>query len=178
MRRLAKLAVLVGALAVAPVAVLSVGAGAQTYPPSTCTVGTSQVTVSPGQTITVSISGFAPSTQVNLALDGQALGSITTDASGAGSGTVTIPSNITPGTHTLSASGTSFVGGDCDPSTTLTVPGAAAAGARGAAAAGNLAFTGSDTLPLVWIGIAALTIGAALMMGLRRRANTRLHIEA
>ncbi len=178
MRRLAKLAVLVGALAVAPVVALSVGASAQTYPPSACTVGTSQVTVSPGQTITVSISGFAPSTQVNLALDGQALGSITTDASGAGAGTVTIPSNISAGTHTLSATGTSAVGGDCDPSTTLTVPGAAAAGARGAAA-GRLAFTGSsDTLPLVWIGIAALTIGAALVIGLRRRANTRRHIEA
>jgi len=178
MRRFVQLAALVGALAVTPVLVLSAGAGAQTYPPSACTVGTSQVTVNPGQTITVSISGFAPSTSVSLALDGQALGSITTDASGAGSGSVTIPSNITPGTHTLSATGTSAVGGDCDPSTTLTVPGAAAVGARGAAA-GRLAFTGSsDTLPLVWIGIAALTIGAGLVIGVRRRANTRRQIEA
>jgi LPXTG-motif cell wall-anchored protein len=177
MRRLMQLAALVGALAVAPVVALSAGAGAQTYPPSACTVGTSEVNVTPGQTITVSISGFAPSTQVSLALDGQALGSVTTDGSGAASATVTIPSNITPGTHTLSASGDSGVGGTCDPSTTLTVVGAAA-GAPGAAA-GRLAFTGSsDTMPLVWIGIAALTIGTALLIGLRRRANTRGHIEA
>ncbi len=82
MRRFVKLVVLMGALAVAPVVALSTGAGAQAYPPSACTVGTSQVDVTPGQTITISISGFAPSTQVNLALDGQAIGSLTTDGSG------------------------------------------------------------------------------------------------
>ncbi len=174
MRRFVKLVVLMGALAVAPVVALSTGAGAQAYPPSACTVGTSQVDVTPGQTITISISGFAPSTQVNLALDGQAIGSLTTDGSGSGSGSFTVPSNLSPGTHTLSASGDSGVGGTCDPSTTLTVAGAAA-GAR-AAGGGALAFTGSDTLPFVWIGLAALTIGAALVIAVRRRAATRRHV--
>jgi LPXTG-motif cell wall-anchored protein len=174
MRRLVKLTVLAGLMALAPLVALSTTAGAQAYPPSACTVGTSQVNVTPGQTITVSVSGFAPSSQVNLALDGQAVGSITTDGSGSGSGSFTVPSNISPGTHTLSASGTAGVGGACDPSTTLTVAGAAAAGAR--AGGGALAFTGSDTLPFVWIGLAALTVGAALVIAVRRRSATRRHV--
>jgi LPXTG-motif cell wall-anchored protein len=175
--RIAKLGILVGALLVAPVVGASAVAGAQEYPPAACTVGTSQVSVAPGQTITVSISGFAASTPVNLSLDGQALGSLTTDSSGAGSATVTIPNNVSAGTHTLSASGKSTVGGDCDPSTTVTVTGAAA-GAGRAAPTGRLAVTGSDSLPLLWIGVAVLTVGAALVIGARRRANARRHIEA
>lgn len=179
MPRFVKLVVLMGALAVAPVLALSTGAGAQAYPPSACTVGTSQVNVTPGQTITVSVSGFAPSSQVNLAIDGQAIGSLTTDASGSGSGSFTVPSNLSPGTHTLSASGTAGAGGTCDPSTTLTVAGAAAgppgAAAPGAGAGGALAFTGSDTLRFFWIGFAALTVGAALVIAVRRRGATRRH---
>ncbi|MGH9030611.1 MAG: LPXTG cell wall anchor domain-containing protein [Acidimicrobiia bacterium] len=51
------------------------------------------------------------------------------------------------------------------------VPGTApAAGARGA---GELAFTGSDLLPLIWIGLAVLVVGTALVVAARRRKAIR-----
>jgi hypothetical protein len=48
-------------------------------------------------------------------------------------------------------------------------PGSApAAGARG-----ELAFTGSDLLPLIWIGLAVLVVGTVLVIAARRRAAIR-----
>ncbi len=37
----------------------------------------------------------------------------------------------------------------------------------------RLAVTGSDSTPLVWAGIAAVSIGAVLVVGARRRASVR-----
>jgi len=46
--------------------------------------------------------------------------------------------------------------------------------ARGAAGArGELAFTGSDLLPLIWIGLAVLVVGTVLVIAARRRAAIR-----
>ena len=38
---------------------------------------------------------------------------------------------------------------------------------------GGLAQTGSDSTPLVWGGVAALSVGAVLVIGARRRASVR-----
>lgn len=57
--------------------------------------------------------------------------------------------------------------------TDIVTPGSApAAGARGAAG-GELAFTGSDLLPLIWIGLAVLVLGVALVVAARRRSAIR-----
>jgi LPXTG-motif cell wall-anchored protein len=48
-------------------------------------------------------------------------------------------------------------------------PAEAGAGAGGE----GLAITGSDTLPLLWIGLALLVAGAVLVMATRRRAAVR-----
>jgi LPXTG-motif cell wall-anchored protein len=46
--------------------------------------------------------------------------------------------------------------------------------ARGAAGAGEgFAFTGSNTMLLVWIGLAVLMVGVALVVAARRRAAIR-----
>ncbi|MGH8984180.1 MAG: LPXTG cell wall anchor domain-containing protein [Acidimicrobiia bacterium] len=58
---------------------------------------------------------------------------------------------------------------DPGPAEGLTPGSAPAAGAR----AGELAFTGSDLLPLIWIGLAVLVLGAALIVAARRRAAIR-----
>jgi len=50
-------------------------------------------------------------------------------------------------------------------------PGAGPAGeARGG---GDLALTGSDVLPLLWLGLAALVLGTVLVFAARRRAAVR-----
>jgi hypothetical protein len=53
----------------------------------------------------------------------------------------------------------------------------AAAGARHGGTAGALAFTGSDSLPLVWIALAMLTVGTAFVLAVRRRAQARRHLS-
>jgi hypothetical protein len=52
------------------------------------------------------------------------------------------------------------------------------AAARSEGAAGALAFTGSDSLPLVWIALALLTVGTAFVLAVRRRAQARRNISA
>jgi LPXTG-motif cell wall-anchored protein len=55
-------------------------------------------------------------------------------------------------------------------STTPTAP-AGTQAAQQAQAAANLAFTGSDSTPLVIIGIVAVTLGAVLLVAVRRRGT-------
>ncbi len=99
------------------------------------------------------------------------LGTVNANANGQFSTTVTIPSNATAGTHTITASGASASGGTLVLSASVTVT---RAGAAAPGAAGRLAFTGStDTAPLLWIALVSLVVGAALVVGARRRLTTR-----
>lgn len=51
-------------------------------------------------------------------------------------------------------------------------PSPAGAG-QGAGGGGEFAVTGSETLPLVWIGLATLVAGIVLVLAARRRAGVR-----
>ena len=52
-------------------------------------------------------------------------------------------------------------------------PAGAGQGGGGAGGAGDFAVTGSETLPLVWIGLATLVAGIVLVLAARRRADVR-----
>lgn len=147
-------------------------AGAQVYPPSGCSLGANVSVTAPGSSITVTGSGFDPG-PVTIFFDSGEVASATADAGGTFSVPITVPSNASVGTHVIRA-----VPADnkCDPTTTITVE--AAAGARQGGTAGALAFTGSDSLPLVWIALAMLTIGTAFVLAVRRRAQARRSLKA
>jgi LPXTG-motif cell wall-anchored protein len=176
--RILSRAVAVGVLAGAALLVGVSGAGAQQYPPSGgCALALSSTVVSPGQTITASTvncpNGYAPGSTVTLTFtsDPVTVATVTADAAGHFSTPVRIPSNATLGGHTITSTGPAAAGGTLTLSASLTVvaPGAAAQGRAGA-----LAFTGSsDTMPLLWIGFAALVAGATLVVGAKRRAAVR-----
>ncbi len=157
--------------------VLAVPAAAQPYPPSGgCSLALSSSVVPAGGTVVVSTTGspcYAPGASVTLTFtsDPVNLGTVTANGAGQFSTTVTIPSNATAGTHTITSSGPGASGGTLVLSASLTVTGARAAAAG---APGQLAFTGStDTAPLLWIALVALVLGAALVVGARRRMTTR-----
>lgn len=165
------------ALSALALGALAVPAAAQTYPPSGgCSLGLSSSTVPAGGTVVVSTSGtpcYAPGSSETLTFtsDPVNLGTVTANANGQFSTTVTIPSDATAGTHTITSSGPGASGGTLVLSASLTVTRAAA---PVAAAPGQLAFTGSsDTAPLLWIALVALVLGAALVIGARRRVSTR-----
>ena len=86
---------------------------AQNYTTQTGNLGVSDPTPNAGQTITATGSGYGSNASVTITMESQpvTLKTTTANASGQLSTTITIPSNTTPGTHTLRATGRSSDGG-------------------------------------------------------------------
>jgi LPXTG-motif cell wall-anchored protein len=142
-------------LAVGSVSLSSAGAGGN-Y--GGCSATVSDTTPEPGQSVTVSGSGAVDGGAVSATLDGAEVGTGTADAAGDFTFTATIPSSAS-GSETLEVScganrGTFPL--------TLTV----------VAGSGLLPATGSDSLPLAWIGLAALAAGGVVLGGARLRARS------
>ena len=127
------------------------GGGSQ-YPPSGEIV-VENPTVPVGGEVGFRGSGCVPNETLQVSFDGHPIGTIAADASGAFAGSIDIPKGTAPGAHFLNVQGTG-----CSFSTTITV-------------AGNLAFTGSSnhTGTYVLVGLAAVAVGAILVVGSRRR---------
>lgn len=115
-------------------------------------------TPDPGQSITVSGTGCVPGEQVNFLFDGQPAGGTTADADGNFSGSVTVPSDAAPGTHTITAQcGAQVMGFEI----TVNPP---------AVAAAPIPRTGSSsTIPLASIALALLAVGGLFVLFARRR---------
>jgi hypothetical protein len=167
---------LLAALPAAPVA-------AQQYPPNQCSLALSVSVAVPGETIISSSancsSGFTAGATVTITLESVPvqLATVTADANGQFSTPITIPGNAELGPHTVVATGQGANGSTLSISAGLTLV-SGAEGARGAARGGALPFTGSDSLPLVWIALALLTVGTALVLAVRRRAQTRRSLSS
>ena len=168
----------------------------QSYPPGQVGIQIPTNTVTPGETITVTGEGFAPDTTVVLTLQqtGAQLASVTTDAQGAFTTSITIPTGLAPGRYTIVATG----GCPSNPALTLglsaqvtvtarpatvTPPGqsgngtpaanAAAPAASAAGAGGPLAFTGTESLATVLASLALIVAGSAVVLVSRRRRRSR-----
>jgi hypothetical protein len=83
--------------------------------------------------------------------------------------TVTIPTGLACGTHTLTASGARD-GVDFSESSTFTIAGTCVtpASAGGGGPVGNLPFTGADVGRLVGVALALIALGYAVVRGARR----------
>ena len=174
------LAALTGCVALA--GVFAAPAGAQVYPPNQCSLALSVSAATPGQTIIIGSANCSPgfaagaTLEITLESDPVHLATATADANGQFSTPVTIPEDATVGPHTVVAKGQGANGSTLTISAELNVV-SATAGARAPGAAGALAFTGSDSLPLVWIALAMLTVGTAFVLAVRRRAQARRHLS-
>ena len=146
-------------------------AAAQQYPPEQGTAQVSDSSVTPGGTTTISGSGCAASAPVTIAFDGGQIDQGTADATGAFSEDVTIPSDASAGSHTLSASCSDADGGTLVLSSTITVEGGAAPGpAAGPTTGGGLPATGNDsTVPLTRVAMMLVVVGSAFVVLARRR---------
>ncbi len=147
------LAAVVGLLASVAIAA-PVAAG---YPPGSPTLESSSGTPAPNASVDITISGFCPTTTVEIDIDGTVVGSGTTDASG--NATVTITAPGTPGTYTVTAT----AGGECSDVESLAIV---------VTAGGGLPSTGSNsTMPGLQIGIIAVLLGGTLvgLASMRRR---------
>jgi LPXTG-motif cell wall-anchored protein len=185
---MAKRLLLVVGLALGLALATSAPAGAQEdddgYPPSVFFLTLSDTTVVPGQTITASGAMTPGSTSITFTFLSQpvSLGSTTPNADGTFSTSVTIPSDATLGSHTITATdsaGVSVSAGvevvaagdeaaDEDEGVTVTAPGAA----------GALPRTGDDSLPLLRVGAVLLAAGGLLVFLTRRQRGEREQDEA
>jgi hypothetical protein len=135
------------------------------YGPNAPTVTASASSVGAGGSLTVSGDGFTPNSSVMVTLHSSpvTLAVTTADPTGAFSVVVTIPSDTTPGTHTILATDPN---GD-SASTLLVVTGTAVA--VGTAATPSLPFTGADIAALSGVGAIAMALGGMLILTSRRR---------
>jgi len=133
-------------------------AAAQNY--GGCTATVSDTTPAPGQVVTVSGTGAAMSGDVTASIGSTEVGSGTADTAGEFSFSATIPASAS-GTQTLSVD----CGGGSVDSVTLTV-------AAATTGSGNLPATGSNSLPLATVGLAALAIGGVVLVGARMRSRS------
>ena len=146
-------------LMAAATAVFALPAGAAGYPPLSCTIQVaSGTTATAGGSLGITGSGFAANSVVKLAVNGEAVGQTTASGTGTINTTIVVPSGATS-PITIGASGGCSV--------------IVALSSAAAAAAKPLAFTGSNSEPLVIIGIVALALGTVLVVGARRRGATK-----
>ena len=121
------------------------------------------VTAVRGETITVDGQACAPGAEVTVTWDdGTPLGTFVADENGDFTTTITIPANATLGVHLVTATC-----GDVEQFINVNV----LAETVDNVDEGTLARTGSDTMPLVAIGAAALVLGGAFLYGARRPRN-------
>jgi hypothetical protein len=136
---------------------------AQTYPPGETTCGVDDTAVVPGQTVTVTGSGYPPNSEVTITLTGGiVLGTVTTDDTGSFSVDVVIPADLEPGEYSIGCTGVSgeTIGTD------VTVVGAAVVGT---------AFTGSSVNVPLWTVLIAILLGTGLVLLVAGRRRRRQH---
>ncbi|WP_022883498.1 esterase-like activity of phytase family protein [Glaciibacter superstes] len=146
-------------------------------PVATVTLGAGQVVQ--GGNLEVSGAGFpAGDIMIVLNSDPVQLGTATTDAVGAFSGTFAVPASVTPGAHTVVVTGAEGVSAEAAVTVTAAAPGGGAGDGQGNGSdpagtkpGANLASTGVDGFG-VWLGgaLALLMAGAGIVL-FRRRAS-------
>ena len=174
-----RIARLLGALALA-VGLLFASAGAATaaptpYPPpaSGPTVVVNTGALQPGQSITLTFTGFTPNETITIIVysDPVNLGSFTAGSDGAVTATVTLPTTLDQGAHTIVATGATS---GRTPSLAFTVSsGLVFTGegqGGGSGGGGGLAFTGIAVAGSLVVAIALLTAGTATLLAGRRKA--------
>lgn len=127
--------------------------------------------VTPGTKVTLSGTGYMPNSTVTLLVysEPQVLTTVVTDGTGSFTVEVTVPDGLAAGQHTVVASGIDPLGNVRTMTLPITVTGGTT-GSGGTTGAGGLAYTGADIAGPMIGGVAALAVGAGLLVAARRRS--------
>ena len=194
-RGMGKLAAVLGfaVLGVAPLMASAAPAGAQDpeYPPGTCRLALNVSVAERGQTVLASTvncsSPYLGGVDIDLFLNSDPvfLTGTKSNRDGLFSGVAfTVPAQAPLGQHTVTSVGPGAEIPELVLSAPLTVvaPGGGGpavdngGGTQKADGGGGLAFTGSSTLPLLFLALVLLTIGTALVLAARRRSEVRRRV--
>lgn len=123
-----------------------------TIPTATYASGNTQISAKPGEQVTIGGSDFKPNTTVTATMFSTptVLGTFTTNSSGSFTGSVTIPSSASIGTHTIVLSGTNYAGSNASVTLSLEVIGLADTGSA------NIAYLAMVASLLVMAGFGLL----------------------
>ena len=149
-----------------------------TVAPTGPTLTLSATTVARGQTIGSSVAGFDAGTTgiITIASVEQQIGSFTMPASGAATTSITIPTNITLGSHTVFARGTvAGQAGSASQGVTVVAEGSTISnsGSSSSTSGGsNLARTGIVAVPIALVGGGLVLGGLALKRTGKRSKST------
>jgi LPXTG-motif cell wall-anchored protein len=135
---------------------------AAAYPVHEGTLTVPSGSVAPGKAVTLTGGGYTPGGTVSIDVFSSPvhLKSVTADGAGAISASVTIPTGLSAGSHSLRATGTAPDGSTVVLSVAFTVR------------SSSLAQTGSATLTVVTLGSVVLMLGVALIVFSNRRRGT------
>jgi len=143
------------------------------YGPGPCTVNVSVSphTVGPGQSVTVTITGTCDGDTFTVTIHStpETLGTMTTDANGNVTGSFKIPTDLSPGQHTLTIGD---VSGNAA-SVSIVVTGQPTTGPAASAPPSHLPLTGTDAGMLGGIGATAVGTGGLLVLATRKRRRSR-----
>jgi LPXTG-motif cell wall-anchored protein len=145
--------------AVMTLGILAAPAAAQQYPPADNSITVSDTSVTPGQTIDITVRHCEPGSTASFTLtsDPVDLGTAVADEAGVASLSATIPENTSLGRHTITARG-----GDLALRAAIPVDPAAAGGAAGGPG-GALPRTGDNSsIPLARVGLGLAAVGGVL----------------
>lgn len=145
-------------------------ASAQAYPPVAPACVLSGTVVTPGGTVTITCSVWAPNTEVVASLlpEGAVLGSVITNADGSFTAEATIPSDTAPGHHIFRLSGLNAQGETVNVDLAFTV---AAPDRAGITPSPSLPRTGGDALLALGAAVGLLAMGGAALGVARRRSR-------
>jgi titin len=135
-------------------------------------------TPDPGETITISGTGFAPNSEVTIVIysSPHSLGTVMTDQAGAFSKAVTIPSNLS-GSHTITSMGIDPDGASRVLALGVTIAGSTTTGGGGGSGGGSggLAITGAPIVTILLTGILLLASGFATRFAGRTGVRRGIH---
>lgn len=123
--------------------------------------------VTPGKKVTLSGTGYLANSTISVAIYStpQVLTTVVTDGTGSFTVEVTVPDGLASGQHTLVASGVDSLGNVRYLNLPVTVVG-------GTTGSGGLAYTGASVAGPMIGGVAALAVGAGLLVASRRRSTS------
>ncbi|MPQ99772.1 hypothetical protein GB931_17985 [Modestobacter sp. I12A-02628] len=129
--------------------------------------------IDPGQALTVMGTGFRPFSAATIVIYSTpvVLGTVTTDADGNFRTTVTVPTSLEAGAHSLVASGTAPDGTSRFLRMDVVMDGPAHASPPAPSGGPALAYTGAATVVPALIGVGLLAGGGGLLVAARRRAG-------
>jgi titin len=151
-------------------------------PDGTLSAPPGATTPDPGESITISGTGFAPNSEVTIVIysSPQTLGTVVTDQAGAFSRAITIPPNLS-GSHTITSMGIDPDGAArvlaLNVTVTGTTGGTGGGGGGSGGGSGGLAITGAPIVTILLTGILLIAAGAATRFaghgGFRRGVHRR-----